>query len=69
MPAVKVCENQCPKMVEMLENWTYPKDKDGKIVEGKLPEHNEYSHPGSAFYYLIANIYPPVKNSINLPSA
>lgn len=67
MPVVRVCENQCPKMVEMFENWTYPKDRDGKVVEGKLPEHNEYSHPGTAWYYKISNVYPPVKGTLFLP--
>lgn len=67
MPAIRVCENQCPKTVEMFENWTYPKDKEGKVKEGKLPEHNSYSHPGTAFYYQIANVYPPRKNQLILP--
>lgn len=67
MPCIKVCENQCPKTVEMFENWTYPKDKDGKVIEGKIPEHSEYSHPGTAFYYMIANVYPPKKSEFYLP--
>ncbi len=67
MPAVRVCENQCPKVVEMFENWTFPKNKDGKVVEGELPEHNEYSHPGTAFYYKVSNVYPPIKNQFFLP--
>jgi PBSX family phage terminase large subunit len=67
MPVVRVCENQCPKIVEMFENWTYPKDKEGKVVEGKLPEHNEYSHPGTAWYYQTGVVYPPIKNELHLP--
>jgi phage terminase large subunit len=59
MPYVKINEIQCSRMVEMFENWTYKKDKDGKTVEGSLPEHNEYSHPGTAFYYALAKLFPP----------
>lgn len=59
MVYVKINEIQCPKTVEMFENWTYKKDKDGKVVEGTLPEHNVYSHPGTAFYYFMINRFPP----------
>lgn len=67
LPHVRICEDQCPKTVEMFENWSYPKNKDGKVVEGKLPVHDEYSHPGTAFYYMITQVYPPIKNEIILP--
>lgn len=67
MPVVRVNECQCPKIVEMFENWSYKKDKDGKVVENSLPVHDEYSHPGSAFYYGLGNSHPPIANKIILP--
>ena len=67
MPCIRINDMQCPKMVEMFENWSYLKDKDGKIIEGTLPEHNEFSHPGTAFYYGLINIYPPQKGELILP--
>jgi len=45
----------------MLENWSYPLDRDGKVIDGALPVHNEYSHIGSSFYYFCVNRFPPVK--------
>ena len=52
---------QCPKTVEMLENWAYPLDKDGRVKEGEKPEHNEFSHLGTALYYGISARFPPKK--------
>jgi hypothetical protein len=63
MKYVKINEIQTPKVVEMLENWSYKKDKDGKIVDGSLPEHDVYSHPGTAFYYFFINRFPIKKST------
>ena len=52
MPFVRVNEKQCPKFVEALENWKYPMGQDGKKLTGSKPEHNEFSHFGTAFYYM-----------------
>jgi len=51
---VRVCEKQCPKIVEMFENWKYPLELDGKKKVGVKPNHDIYSHPGTAFYYFAA---------------
>lgn len=67
MPVLKINESQCPKTIEMFENWSWKKDKDGKVVEGSLPVHDQYSHPGTAFYYFMINAFPPVKNELLLP--
>jgi len=61
MQYVRINETQCPDMVEMFENWAFPQDKDGAIKEGVLPEHNKFSHPGTAFYYTTSMIWPPRK--------
>jgi len=58
MKYVQVNEAQCPFTVEMFENWSYKKDRNGKVVEGSLPEHNDYSHIGTALYYAIACALP-----------
>lgn len=58
MPYIRVNEAQCPYTVEMFENWSYKKDRDGRVIENSLPEHNEYSHIGTALYYAISNALP-----------
>lgn len=62
MPYIRVNEIQCPHVVEMLENWSYPKDKDGKVIENSLPEHNVYSHPGTSLLYILTAMIPPQKS-------
>jgi phage terminase large subunit len=62
MPYIRINETQCPYMVEVFENWTYKKDKDGKTIDGSLPEHNDYSHLATAFYYAISNCFPIKRN-------
>jgi hypothetical protein len=52
---VRICEKQCPKTVEMFENWKYPLDNDGNKKIGANPNHDQFSHPGTAFYYFAAN--------------
>ena len=52
MPYIRICEKQCPRFVEALENWKYPLGDDGKKKPGSKPEHNEFSHFGTAFYYM-----------------
>jgi hypothetical protein len=59
MPYVKINETACPRVTEMFENWSYIKDKDDKVPEGAKPEHNEYSHFGTAWYYGLINLFPP----------
>ena len=51
VPYVRVCEKQCPKTVAFFENWAKPTDKDGKVIEYSKPNHDEFSHGGTAFYY------------------
>lgn len=55
MPFVRANEQQTPNFIEMCENWKYPLDKDGKKMIGSKPEHNRYSHAGTAWYYFTAN--------------
>lgn len=62
---VRICESQCPDMVDMFENWAYPVDKDGAIREGVLPSHDKWSHPGTAFYYATTCAFPPKAERIS----
>lgn len=48
---VRINERQCPRTFEMFENWAYPTDKNDQPKEGALPNHDLYSHPGTAWYY------------------
>ena len=67
IPYMRVCEYQNPKIVEMFETWAKPKDKDGKVIECSKPEHNEYSHPGTAYYYWDVVKFPYKKGHVFLP--
>ena len=55
LPCVRVCETQCPQTVTMFENWNYPQDAEGRVKEGVKPNHDEYSHLGTSFYYFTIN--------------
>ncbi len=67
LPYMRVCESQCPQFVEAIENWSRQKDRDGRVIEGSKPEHNEYSHPGTAFYYFHAVRFGWKKSRVILP--
>lgn len=54
---VRINEQQCPKTLEMFENWELDTDKYEKPKEGK-PLHDEYSHLGTSFYYFMINKFP-----------
>jgi len=66
IPSINVCESQCPKTVEMFEQWQYPRDKNNEVKHGSLPVHDKYSHLGTAFYYFAINRFPPVKNDTKI---
>jgi phage terminase large subunit len=55
---VRINRYQCPKTVAMFEHWQYRTDKDGKVVSPARPCHDVYSHPGTSFYYMVANRFP-----------
>jgi hypothetical protein len=59
LPYIRVNDTQCPRTVECLENWSYPTDRDGKVQAGSLPNHDEYSHGGTSFYYFTTNRFNP----------
>lgn len=59
---VRINEEQCPKTVEMFENWELETSSDEKPKEG-IPKHDEYSHLGTSFYYFMINKYPIRKPS------
>jgi hypothetical protein len=49
-----------------MRHWQYRTDKDGKMVLPPKPEHDEYSHIGTAFYYFICNRFPIKKGGIRI---
>jgi hypothetical protein len=55
IPQMRICEKQTQKTVEMFENWRYPLETDGTKKIGALPNHDEFSHCGTAFYYFACN--------------
>jgi hypothetical protein len=59
MPYIRINDQQCPRTVECIENWSFPTDKDGKVQPGALPNHDEYSHGGTSFYYFTTNRFNP----------
>jgi hypothetical protein len=58
---VRINRYQCPKTVAMFEHWQYRTDKDGKVISPARPNHDVYSHPGTSFYYMVANRFPSKK--------
>lgn len=51
--------SKVPVFHKMAFKWQYRTDRDGKVIEPPKPEHDEYSHPGTAFYYFVENRFPP----------
>jgi len=62
LKCIRINEQQCPKTVEMFENWELESDKNDKPKEG-IPLHDEYSHLGTSFWYFIINRFPIKKPS------
>jgi len=60
LPYVRISEKQAPLTLEALELWQRKRSRVGDIEAGAKPVHDKYSHPGSAFYYFVANRFPPV---------
>lgn len=55
MPSVRICREQCPRMIRAFRCWAYPVDATGHVKRGMKPIHDDNSHPGSAWYYGIWN--------------
>jgi len=55
-----------PKFHKMLRHWQYRTDKDGKIVLPPKPNHDEFSHVGTAFYYFLINRFPIRKSKVRV---
>jgi phage terminase large subunit len=64
--AVRYNREKVPHFHKMLRNWQYRTDKDGKIVLPPKPEHDEFSHVGTAFYYFIINRFPIKKSKVRI---
>jgi phage terminase large subunit len=60
---VRVNRHQCPGVVKMFEHWQYRTDKDGKVISPAKPQHDEFSHYGTSFYYMVANRFPSKKKA------
>jgi PBSX family phage terminase large subunit len=61
VPYMRMNEKQTPRVVEFFENWQYPKDAAGNVMEDSKPNHDENSHGGTAFYYFTAARFPVFK--------
>jgi hypothetical protein len=55
-----------PHFHKCMRHWQYRTDKDGKIVLPSKPEHDEFSHVGTALYYFIINRFPIRKGGIRI---
>jgi phage terminase large subunit len=63
IPYVKYNPHKTPHFHKMAFRWQYRTDKDGKIVLPPKPEHDEFSHVGTSFYYFVINRFPPRSNA------
>lgn len=61
MHCVRYNSQKVPHFHKMLRRWQYRTDKDDVKILPLKPNHDEYSHVGTAFYYFIINRFPPVK--------
>lgn len=59
VPYVRYNQHQVPHFHKMAFHWQYRTDKDGKMVLPLKPEHDEYSHMGTSFYFFVVNRFPP----------
>lgn len=59
IPYVRYNRFITPSFHKMAYNWHYRTDKEGRIVMPPTPEHDEWSHPGTSFYYFVINRFPP----------
>lgn len=61
VPSVRINESQTPQFYDMFTNWEYPKSTQDENLpkEGAKPQHDIYSHPGTAFYYFIMERFNP----------
>jgi phage terminase large subunit len=66
MHAVRYNPQKCPKFHKMMRHWQYRTDKDGDIILPPKPEHDEYSHIGTALYYFLINRFPPRKSKVRI---
>lgn len=61
IPHIRYNPHKVPVFHKMAFRWQYRTDRDGKVIEPPKPEHDEFSHPGTAFYYFVENRFPPRK--------
>jgi len=59
VPYIRYNQHQVPHFHKMAFHWQYRTDKDGKIVLPPKPNHDEFSHVGTSFYYFGINRFPP----------
>jgi phage terminase large subunit len=65
--AVRYNKHQCPVAHKMFRRWQYRTDKNGKLILPLKPLHNEFSHPGTAFYFFTTNRFPIMPSGVYLP--
>jgi len=57
MPMIRMNEEKVPMVTEMFINWELELDKNNRPRDG-VPIHNEWSHPGTAHYFMMWNRFP-----------
>jgi phage terminase large subunit len=65
--AIRYNRNQCPYFHKMMRRWQWRTDKNGKNVLPLKAMHNEYSHIGTALYFMIINKFPHKTKELYLP--
>ena len=63
LPSIRYNPHDVPIFHKMMRHWQYRTDKDGKLILPTKPNHDEFSHPGTALYYFITNRFPPRKKA------
>jgi phage terminase large subunit len=64
--AIRYNPQQVPQFHKCMRHWQYKTDKDGKMVLPPKPEHDSYSHVGTALYYFIINRWPIRKGGLRV---
>jgi len=65
--AIRYNKHTCPTFHSMMRKWQWRTDKNGKLILPLKALHDEFSHIGTAFYFLLINRFPTKKNEVFLP--
>lgn len=66
LPYVRLNRYTTPGVYDMFRKWAYRTDANGKLIMPLVPMHDEYSHPGTSFYFFLWNRFPPRKKGVKI---